>query len=49
MAKKSKFGVTELLKQNKIKRPGRHSKTHKGRKNQNVVKVILDNKVYFIS
>jgi hypothetical protein len=32
MAKKSKFGVTELLKQNKIKRPGRHSKTHKGRK-----------------
>ena len=30
MAKKSKFGVTELLKQNKIKRPGRHSKMHKG-------------------
>jgi hypothetical protein len=32
MAKKSRFGVTELLKQNKIKRPGRHSKTHKGKK-----------------
>jgi hypothetical protein len=32
MAKKSKLGVTELLKQNRIKRPGRHSKMHKGRK-----------------
>lgn len=32
MAKKSKGGVTELLKRNRIKRPGRHSKKHKGRK-----------------
>jgi len=32
MAKKSKVGVTELLKRNRIKRPGRHSKRHKGKK-----------------
>jgi hypothetical protein len=32
MAKKSKLGVSELLKQNRIKRPGRHSKMHKRRK-----------------
>ena len=32
MAKKSKLGVSEILKRNRIKRPGRHSKQHKGRK-----------------
>jgi len=32
MAKKSKAGVSELLKRNRIKRPGRHSKRHKGKK-----------------
>jgi hypothetical protein len=30
MAKKSKIGVSELLKRNRIKRRGRHSKKHKG-------------------
>jgi hypothetical protein len=32
MAKKSKIGVSELLKRNRIKRRGRHSKKHKGKK-----------------
>ena len=32
MAKKSKVGVSELLKRNRIKRRGRHSKKHKGKK-----------------
>jgi hypothetical protein len=29
---KSKIGVSEILKRNRIKRPGRHSKKHKGKK-----------------
>lgn len=32
MAKRSKNGVTELLKRNRIKRPGRHSKKHNTKK-----------------
>ena len=32
MAKKSKLGVAEIVKRNRIKRPGGHSKKHKGRK-----------------
>ena len=32
MAKKSKVGVSELLKRNRIKRRGRPSKKHKGKK-----------------
>jgi hypothetical protein len=32
MAKKSKVGVSELLKRNRIKRRGRHSKKHKKKK-----------------
>ena len=32
MAKKSKVGVSELLKRNRIKRRGRHSKNQKGKK-----------------
>ena len=32
MAKKSKVGVSELLKRNRIKRRGRHSKKHKVKK-----------------
>ena len=32
MAKQSKVGVSELLKRNRIKRRGRHSIKHKGKK-----------------
>jgi len=32
MAKKSKIAAAELIKRNRIKRPGRHSKQHKGKK-----------------
>lgn len=32
MAKKAKIGVTELIKGKRRKRPGRHSKKHKGPK-----------------
>ena len=32
MAKKSKLGVSEIIKRNRIKRPGRHSKQHKRKK-----------------
>jgi hypothetical protein len=47
MAKKSKVGVSELLKRNRIKRRGRHSKKHKGKRNQNAARDILFN-YYFL-